>query len=434
MEKVFHDNEDGTLNVSVTYIEKDYTPVVQKVIDHLCEKVTVRGFRPGKAPKERAMAYLKSEDIYNGMVNKLIDKDFPTLLDGFGGEGEVANIQPSLDIKNDDKKKSYNFLYTFVFLPSAKVEKVSGLNIKEEKKEIKPEDVQSEITRLAKDQAELVPSKEAAADGDHVTIDFVGFVDGKEFDGGSAKDYELVLGSHSFVPGFEEALIGIKEGDKKNVEITFPANYLATLANKPAKFQVTCKGVKKVVLPEINDEFAASLTEYKVKTLEELKKAIEEKLTKDAASAARADKINKIFAELEKEAKVVVSDRYLQLAANSVQENQINQFKQYGMTLEEYLKIAGLDMAKFQENCKNVAKGDAVRYALTKGVAKAAKLEVSEDDVANRFGGKEKFDSLMKAAKEQQEKNPSFNVGAYLANVREEILQGKVNDYLYANN
>jgi hypothetical protein len=91
-------------------------------------------------------------------------------------------------------------------------------------------------------------------------------------------------------------------------------------------------------------------------------------------------------------------------------------------------------MAKFQENCKNVAKGDAVRYALTKGVAKAAKLEVSEDDVANRFGGKEKFDSLMKAAKEQQEKNPSFNVGAYLANVREEILQGKVNDYLYANN
>jgi trigger factor len=434
MEKVFHDNNDGTLNISVTYMPEDYNPVVVKVINKLMEDVTVKGFRKGKAPREMAIRYIKDEDVYNGMVNKLIDKDFPTLLDGFEQADEIANIKPALNITNDDKKKSYNFLYTFSFLPKADVKKATGYKIAEEKKEVTDADVEKEITKLLTDNAELVPSKEAAADGDHVTIDFIGYIDGKAFDGGAANDYELTLGSHSFVPGFEEALVGAKEGDRKSIDITFPKDYLASLANKPAKFSVTVKGVKKVVLPKADDDFAASVNEYKVKTVDELKKAIKEKLTKDAANQARADKINKVFAALEKDNKVVIADRYLELAANQVQENQIGQFKQYGMTLEEYLKAVNLTMDQFKENCKTIAKNDAARYALVKGVAQLAKLAVTDDDVANRFGGKEKFADLMKAADEQAKKNPQFSVENYLNSVRDEILQGKVNDYLYANN
>ena len=111
MEKVFHDNENGTLNVSVTYLPDDYNPVITKVVNHLLEDVTVRGFRKGKAPREVAIRYLKDEDIYNGMVNKLIDQDFPHLLEGLERAKDVANIQPSLNIKYDEKKKAYNFLY-----------------------------------------------------------------------------------------------------------------------------------------------------------------------------------------------------------------------------------------------------------------------------------------------------------------------------------
>jgi trigger factor len=204
MEKVFHDNNDGTLNVSVTYLPADYNPIVTKVMDNLVKNVTVSGFRKGKAPKDVAMRYVKSEDVYNGMINKLIDKDFATLLDGYENASDVANVQPSLSVSSDEKKNAYNLIYTFVFLPKAEIEKFSGLGIEVKAKSVTAKDVDEEIKKLATDAAELVPSSEGAEQGDHVIIDFTGYVDGKEFDGGSAKDYELTLGSHAFVPGFEE--------------------------------------------------------------------------------------------------------------------------------------------------------------------------------------------------------------------------------------
>ncbi len=434
MEKVFHDNNDGTLNVSCTYDDKDYVPVVQKVIDNLCAGVTVKGFRKGKAPKDIAQRYISSEDIYNGMVNKLIDRDFMSLLNDYKDVASVANIKPSLNVTYDQKAKKYNFLYSFVFLPVADLKKCTGYKVDIKAAPVTDKDVDAEINKLLNDGAELVPSKDAAANGDHVLIDFTGYIDGKEFDGGSAKDYDLTLGSKSFVPGFEDALVGVKEGDKKSIDITFPKDYLASLANKPAKFSVTVKGVKKVVLPKIDDEFASSVNEYKVKTVVELKKAIKEKLVKNAKATADSNKINKVFELMEKDAKVVIANQYVELSANSVQDNQVNQFKQYGMTLDEYLKIAGLTADQFKDNCKKIAKEEATRYALVKAVAKLAKVEVGEDDLAERFGGKEKYAQLLKAAKDQQAKNPSFNVEGYFEQVKDSILQEKVNSYLLANN
>lgn len=434
MEKVFHDNENGTLNVSVTYLPDDYNPVITKVVNHLLEDVTVRGFRKGKAPREVAIRYLKDEDIYNGMVNKLIDQDFPHLLEGLERAKDVANIQPSLNIKYDEKKKAYNFLYEFVFLPKATVEKDSGYNIKEDVKEITAEDVDKKIKELATDQAELVPSKEAAENGDHVVIDFTGYMDGKEFDGGSAKDHELVLGSHSFVPGFEEGVVGMKEGEKKTIDITFPKDYLASLAGKPAKFSVVCKAVKKVQLPEINDEFAKELPNYKASTLEELKTKIHDELDKNQKASSRSKKIEEAYAAIEKDAKIVIADRYLDVASQQVQENQLNQVKQYGLDLDSYLKIVGQTKEQFQENAKTQARLDATRFAIMNAIADKEKITVTDEDLENRFGGKEKFEKLKKAGEEQAMKNPSFSFESYLSSVREDILNGKVNDFVYANN
>jgi trigger factor len=434
MEKVYHDNGNGTLNVSLSYEPNDYQPIVVKVMDRLCEKVTVKGFRTGKAPKEIAMRYVRNEDIYDGMVNKLIDKDFPSLLDKYEDLRGVADVKPELNVTYDEKKKVYNFLYTFVLLPKAEVKKYTGFDIKVETKKVADADVDKEINRLLTDQAELVPSQEGAANGDHVLIDFTGYVDGKEFDGGSAKDYDLTLGSKAFVPGFEDALVGAKEGDKKSIDLTFPKDYLASLANKPAKFSVTVKGVKKVVLPKADDEFAKTLQDYKVQSLEELKKAIQVKLTKQNEDNARNEKLTKVMAAIQKDAKVVVADKYVELSAAQVQDNQVGQFKQMGLTLDEYLKIAGVTLEQFKENAKKIAKDEAEKYAIVHAIAKDAKLEASEDDLANRFGGKEKFADLMKVAKEQAQKNPNFSVDAYLDSVRDQILNGKVNDFLVSNN
>lgn len=434
MEKVFHDNENGTLNVSCTYKQEEYSPIIDKVIDNLVKNVTVKGFRKGKAPREMAMRYVKNDDIYNGLIKKLIDKDFNNLLDGYKNIEAVASIRPSLSVDFDKKKKEYNLLYTFVFLPYCKVEKTTGYDVALQNKRVLKKDVDAAIEKLLVDNAELVPSKEAAEDKDHVIIDFVGYIDGKEFDGGSAKDYDLVIGSNSFVPGFEEKLIGIKEGEKRTIEITFPENYLASLANKKAKFAVTCKTVKKIVKPEANDEFAKELQDYKVETYEELVEAVKAKLKETAKTNAKNTKINKIFELIEKDCKPVIAKEYLKLAADKVKDEQLSQFKQYGLDLDEYLKITGVTAEQFKENCENQARQQATQYAVVKGVAKAAKLEVEEADLVKRFGGKEKYDELMAAAKKQSEANSNFNVDQYMDNIKESILIEKVNDYLFKNN
>lgn len=434
MEKVFHNNENGTLNVSCTYKQEEYSPIIDKVIDNLIKNVTVRGFRKGKAPREMAVRQVKNEDIYNGLIKKLIDKDFNNLLEGYENVEAVASIRPSLSVDFDKKKKEYNLLYTFVFLPYCDVKKTTGYNVQLETKRVLKKDVDAAIDKLLVDNAELVPSKEGAEKNDHVIIDFVGYIDGKEFDGGSAKDYDLTIGSNSFVPGFEEKLIGIKEGEKRTIEITFPENYLASLANKDAKFAVTCKTVKKIVKPEPNDEFAKELQDYKVETFAELQEAVKAKLKEQAKTNAKNAKINKIFSLIEKDSKPVIAKEYLELAANKVQEEQLAQFKQYGLNLEEYLKITGVTAEQFKENCEKQAKQQATQYAVIKGVAKAAKLKVDEADLVKRFGGKEKYDELMAAAKKQSEANKNFNVDQYMDNIKESILIEKVNDYLFKNN
>ena len=435
MEKIFKDNHDGTLNVSVSYARADYQPVLTKVMNKLLENVTVKGFRKGKAPRDLAMRYVSNEDLYNGMVNKIIDRDFPTLLDGFDKPEDVANVQPTLSVDYDQKNDIYNFLYVFVKFPEAEIKKCSGFDVKEDVKVATEDDVNTEVNRLLKDGAELVPSQEEACNDDHVTIDFTGYVDNKEFDGGSAQDYDLVLGSHSFVPGFEEALVGIKEGEKRTIEVTFPENYLASLANKKAKFAVLCKGVKKVVLPELNEEFIASLNDYKdCKSVEEFKKAVEEKLNANFKTNARNAKLNKVFDLVKENSNIIVNDKYVELVSNQIQQNQLNQFKQYGLNLDEYLKLTGLTLDQFNENSLKQAKVEVEKYAIIRGLQNTLNIECTQEELEAKFGGKEKFDEIMKAAEEQRKKNPSFNVDGYISNVKDSVISEKINEYLLNNN
>lgn len=434
MEKVYHDNQNGTLNVSCTYKLEEYGPIITKVSNKLCENVTVKGFRKGKAPREMALARVSQEDIYHGMIDKLISKDFNSLLDGYD-VNLVANIQPSLSVDYNQKNKTYNLLYTFYLLPTCTVKADKGLKIKEEVKEVTEEEITKKLDQLLVDNAELVPSKEESKEGDHVVLDFTGYIDGKEFDGGSASNYELVLGSHSFVPGFEEQVIGMKEGDKKTIELTFPKDYLASLANKQAKFAIHVKEVKKVEKPELNDEFAKTLDQYKAETLEDLKKAIALEIETQHKSQARNAKIAKIMAAIQKDAKFVYSDKYLEITTNNIRTQRLNQFKQqFGLSEEEFYRISGTSKEQLDKSCKEQATNEAMTYAIIRAVAKNNNIEVSEDDVAERFGGKEQYEKILKTAEEQRSKNSQFSIDGYLSSLREDILVNKVYDFLVKNN
>ncbi len=435
MKKEYKENQDGTLLVSCTYTNSEYAPVAQKVQVNLCNNVTIKGFRKGKAPIEQAIKYINPEEVYKGMINKLIDKDFNALLDGYDTT-KVANMSPSLDVKFDEKSKDYTLAYTFYLLPVAQIKKSTGLDIKLDVKEVNEDDVNAKIDSLLVNNAELVPASDDQVSElkDHVIIDFTGYVDGKEFDGGSANDYELTLGSNTFVPGFEDQLVGMKNGEKKTIEVTFPANYLASLANKKAKFAVTVKTIKKVVKPELNDEFATTLDSYKVKTVAELKDAVKKELVSENENAAKSDKLNKILAEIAKDSKVVVSDKYVEHMAKQTQENQLNQFKQYGLDLNEYLKLANTTLEKFEENCKVTARNQINTFALLEAVGHENNIEVSQSDIEEYFGGKEKYDSLMDTAKKQGGKNPNFSIEGYIEQIKSSLLEQKVKDFLIENN
>lgn len=435
MEKIYHENNDGSINVSCTYKQDEYAPIAHKAQVALCNEVKVDGFRKGKAPLDVAIRYVKPEDIYNRMINKLIDKDFNFLLDGYD-VSKVANIHPNLSVNFNDKDKTYNLLYTFYLLPTAEIKQSTNLGIKVEPKQVSDEDVDNKINSLLVDNAELVPAKETdvAENGDHVILDFTGYVDGKEFDGGSANDYELVLGSHSFVPGFEEQLVGLKANERKTIDVTFPENYVESLKGKLAKFAVCIKSIKKVSKPELNDDFASSLDTYKVKTVDELKKAIKDELVKQAEEASKTEKLNKVLELIEKDAKVTIHPKYIEFIASRIKNQQIQNFKQYGLTLADYVKLTGISEAQLDQNCSTQAKADATRFAVLSAVGKANKLEVSQEDLENYFGGKEKFDNLMKTAKEGENKNPDFSLEAYMDNIKQQLLDKKVQDFLVSNN
>ena len=435
MKKVYKENQDGTLSVSCTYTSEEYAPIANKVQVNLCKNVTIKGFRKGKAPVEQAIKYINPEEVYRRMINKLIDKDFNDLLDKYDTT-KVANMQPSLDVKFDEKKKTYTLEYTFCLLPVATIKESKGLNVTVKAKTVKASDVDAKIESLLVDNAELVPASDdqVAELKDHVIIDFTGYVDGKEFDGGAANDYELTLGSNTFVPGFEDQLVGMKNGEKKTIEVTFPANYLASLANKVAKFAVTVKTIKKVVKPELNDEFVTTLDSYKVKTVDELKAAVKKELKAANENQAKTEKLNKILDIIAKDSKVVVSDRYVENMAKQTQENQINQFKQYGIDLNEYLKLANTTLEAFQANCKTTTINQINTYAILEAVGTANKIEVSQKDVEDYFGGKEKYDSLMETAKSQSGKNPNFSIEGYIDQIKTSLLEQKVKDFLIENN
>ena len=431
MEKIFKNNKDGSLLVSVAYAQADYAPVVNKVIEHLAQNVTIKGFRKGKAPLDRARPYIKNEDIYDGMVRKLIDRDFPGLLEEYEDKKEVANIQPSLEIAVDDKTGVYTFNYTFTYLPKAELGQYKGLGIKEDVQPVSDEEVDAKLEALRKDQAELVPSEGGSKLTDTVNIDFTGFIDNKPFDGGSAKNYDLVLGSNSFIPGFEDELVGLKEGSHKSFNITFPENYVASLAGKQARFDVTVNSVKSQVLPELDDEFAKGVEKYEVETLADLRAKVTEELTSSHATQAKNAKLLAVVDSIAANSKFVISDKYIEVTANNINDQKLNQIKQYGLGKKEYLELVGMTEEQFDADAKTQAQTEGKNFAVYRAVIAAENLEVSDDEIANVFGGKEKYDEFVAKAKEGSSAGQLTN---YIAQIRSNLLNRKVEEFLLANN
>lgn len=362
----------------------------QKAFNKLAKNVTVPGFRKGSAPKALVEKYVSQGQVLYTAVDDHANEWMVAALK----EQDLSPItQPQLDVKAIDTN-SVTLVYTFTVKPEVTVKDYKNLNYAVEEVSVSQEDIDAELTRMQESYANLEVKEGEAANGDTVNIDYVGEKDGVAFEGGSDKGHNLVLGSGSFIPGFEDQLIGTKAGDQKDVEVTFPEDYHAKdLAGQAVVFHVTVNEVKVKVLPELNDEFAKDTNTKDVETLDQLKESIKARLTssKQAQAEEKADNAlsDQLLEQIEVELPEVMIEEEVQGQINQL----ASQIQQYGMSITNYLQMIGKTVDDLKKDYRdNAVKSLTLRLGLEK-IAKLENLEASQEeldkqvnDIATMYG------------------------------------------------
>ena len=374
--------EKSTGELAVTVEGEEWKNAVEKAFNKIAKNVTINGFRKGHAPKalleERVSEAEREAQAVNDNANEWMRKALE--------ENKLEPIsQPELDVKSMSADKA-ELVFTFAVEPEAVVKDYKGLPYHMDDTTVTDEEFDAELNRMRETYADLQTKAGEAEKGDTVNIDYEGFKDGVAFDGGKAENYNLELGSGSFIPGFEDQLIGVKAGDEKELNLTFPEDYHADeLKGAAVVFKVKVNEVKTKVLPEIDDDFAADVNIPNVSTAEELKKTVRERLENNKKNAAEQKADNELMDALVAKVEVYLPD----VMVDEEVQNQVNQLaaqiQQYGMSLTQYLSMMGKKPEDLKKDYHDQAeKTVRLRLGLA-AVAKAEGLEVTEEDLENQY-------------------------------------------------
>ena len=258
-------------NVHVKEIElkgKEWETILDNAFKKRVKSQTIDGFRKGKCPKDVYLKKFGIESLFMDAIDEACGKAYMDLL----SKEDLAPVcEPKMDVKEIDKDH-VKFEFTVITKPEVKLGKYKDLGVKKDKVKVTKEEIESEVAKLCSRFAEIVIKEEGKVEeGNTAVIDFEGFVDGEKLEGGNGANYPLEIGSHTFIPGFEEGIVGMEVGESKELNLTFPENYTKELANKDVKFNVTVREIKERVLPELNEDFYADLGYENIKTEEEFK-------------------------------------------------------------------------------------------------------------------------------------------------------------------
>lgn len=419
-------NENGHLIANVSFGAEEIKKATNKGIRKLCENVTVPGFRKGKAPVEEASKRLRGNDVAQATIDELLKQVDSSFMkdDEFSSYVKDSKIlgsfRPSVSVDKFSDTE-VNFTIRYILRPTCeKLGEYKGLKSSVTETPVTDEEIENFIKGLAKDNAELVPTEEAAKMGDTANIDFVGLMDGKEFEGGSAKGFDLVLGSKHFVPGFEEQVVSHKAGDKFDVALTMPENYPAPLASKAVVFKVTLNNVKVSQIPEVNDEFATTLNgEFASKDLAELKEKVRKHLIDSNHRRYLTSLVNDLLNQVKNASTFVYADEYVKHLVAQRKEADEKQINSQGLTLAEYLKLINKTEEDYEKQ-------------LTDGVIEELKNTLTYDGIASA----EKIPSPAQADLEKRLGSPvnSFitNLTSYLRSQKlsDQQIHNQINNYL----
>ncbi|WNS81790.1 trigger factor [Domibacillus sp. DTU_2020_1001157_1_SI_ALB_TIR_016] len=364
-----------TVEVDAETVDKGLNTAFQKVV----KTINVPGFRKGKMPRPLFEQRFGVEALYQDAIDAILPEAYGKAIDETGIE---PVDRPEIDVEQFEKGKPFIFTAKVTVKPEVTLGDYKGLEVEKENTEITEEDVQNELKDLQKRHAELVVKEDGTVENDDtVVIDFEGFVNGEAFEGGQADNYSIVIGSGTFIPGFEDQLIGMKTGEEKDVEVTFPEEYHAEeLAGKPATFKVKLHEIKAQELPELNDEFAKE-TDEEVETLEALKTKIQERLAEQKKNAAeqklRDDLVEKAVAN----AQTDVPEAMINTEIDRMLQEFTQNLSMQGMNLDLYYQFSGQTEEDLRSQMKENAE-TRVRTSLTlEAIAEAENLEPTDEDV-----------------------------------------------------
>lgn len=368
--------EKNMAKLTIEVPAEEFDAAIKNAYNKNKNKFSIPGFRKGKAPLAMLEKMYGAGIFYEDAANEVIDASYPKAAEE--SKEEIVST-PEIKVTQIEKGKAFIYEATVALKPEVTLGEYKGVEVKKAEAVVTDEDVENELTAARKKNGRLIDVEDGAIeDGDNTIIDFTGYIDDKTFDGGAGTDYPLVIGSHSFIEGFEDQLIGKKKGETCDVNVTFPAEYHAgELAGKPAKFVVTIKEVKRNELPELNDEFASEVSDFD--TLDEYKADIRKKLQEKKEQDAKVENENNVIEKVVENAQMELPQPMVDTQAREMVENYARRLQSQGLNINDYMKYTGMTPEKLMEQMRPEAEKRIKTRLVLEKVVEVENVEVSDE-------------------------------------------------------
>ena len=368
--------EKNMAKLTIEVPAEEFDAAIKNAYNKNKNKFSIPGFRKGKAPLAMLEKMYGAGIFYEDAANEVIDASYPKAAEE--SKEEIVST-PEIKVTQIEKGKAFIYEATVALKPEVTLGEYKGVEVKKAEAVVTDEDVENELTAARKKNGRLIDVEDGAIeDGDNTIIDFTGYIDDKTFDGGAGTDYPLVIGSHSFIEGFEDQLIGKKKGETCDVNVTFPAEYHADeLAGKPAKFVVTIKEVKRNELPELNDEFASEVSDFD--TLDEYKADIRKKLQEKKEQDAKVENENNVIEKVVENAQMELPQPMVDTQAREMVENYARRLQSQGLNINDYMKYTGMTPEKLMEQMRPEAEKRIKTRLVLEKVVEVENVEVPDE-------------------------------------------------------
>ena len=380
--KIEKTEKNNELKLEFTIEAPKFDEGMKKVYAKSARYFNIPGFRKGKAPMAMVEKQYGPEIFYEDTFNEIVPEEYERELK----ENKIDAVsRPEIEVKQMGKGQDLIFTAIVQTKPEVKLGKYKGIQLKKIEYNVTDEDIEHELGHMADRNSRLVTVEDRAVEnGDITIIDFEGFVDGKAFEGGKAENHELTIGSNTFIPGFEDQIIGMKTGEEKDINVKFPEEYFSEeLKGKDATFKVKLHEIKKKELPELNDDFAKDTSEFD--TLDELKKSIKEKLEEENSNKVKYETEDAAVKAVVDSAEVEIPSGMIDTEIDNMVRDIETRLSYQGMKLEQYLSMMGKSMEDFRKEYEEQAKTSVKTRLVLEAIVKAENIEASEEDINKKL-------------------------------------------------